>query len=244
LINSFAIESHQSLEKDIRLRLRLSLPKIQKNLRLVFEDETNDNTLYDSTKLTNERLEDKNYYLRLEYFKYIKKNLNMAVSGGLKISDGNFVPYLNLRSRYSLHDKEKLSSELYNRLRYYTDGEIDNAFEFNSEYAFSDTVNLYFRNQLSYSNKDDLQTVINDFSWIKTLNEKEQVGAGFGVVSKLKNFKNPSVDYTHFYTLFHHIFYKDWMYYQVAPSVLWRESNDFKISYRYMMNLGVIFSND
>lgn len=60
LIHSFAMENRQSFEKDIRLRLRLNLPKIQKNLRLVFEDETEDNTLYDSTKLTNQHLNEKN----------------------------------------------------------------------------------------------------------------------------------------------------------------------------------------
>jgi hypothetical protein len=244
LISSFAIESKQSFEKDIRLRLRLSLPKIQKNLRLVFEDETNDNTLYDSTKLTNEHLENKNYYLRLEYFKYVQKSLNMAVGGGLRMRDGYLVPYLNIRSRYSLYDDKRLSSEFYNRFRYYTTGEIENAFEFNNEYLYSDSVNLFFRNQLSYSNKDDLQTVINDFSLLKRVNQKEKVGVGIGLVSNLKNFKEPNVDYSHLHFLFHHTFYKDWMYYQVVPSLLWRESNNFKTSYRYMMNLGIIFSKN
>ncbi len=244
VINSFAIENGQSFEKDLRLRLRLSLPKIQKNLRLVFEDETNDNTLYDSTKLTNERLEEKNYYLRLEYFKYVKKSLNMAFAGGVRIRDAHLVPYLNMRSRYNLYDKEKVNSEFYNRFRYYTDGEIENTFEFNTKYKIDDSLDFFWRNQLSYSNKEEFQTVINDVSWIKTLNEKEQVGAGFGIVSRLKNFKKPNSDYIHFHVLFHHIFYKDWMYYQVAPSILWRESNNFQTSYRYMMNLGVIFKND
>jgi hypothetical protein len=244
IINSFAIESRQSFEKDLRIRIRLSLPKIQKNLRLVFEDETNDNTLYDSTRLTNEHLEEKNYYLRLEYFKYVQKKLNMAVAGGVKIRNSNLVPYLNIRSRYSLYDKGKFKSEFYNRFRYYTDSEIDNAFEFNSQYEFDDRLNIFWRNQLSYSNKEEFQTLINDLSWIRTLNKKEQVGAGVGLVSKLKNFKEPNIDYAHVHVLFHHVFYKGWMYYQVAPSILWRESNDFKTSYRYMMNFGLIFDND
>jgi hypothetical protein len=244
LINSFAIESHQGFEKDIRLRLRLSLPKIQKNLRLVFEDETNDNTLYDSTKLSNEHLEEKNYYLRLEYFKFVKKSLNMAFAGGVRIRDAHLVPYANIRSRYSLYDKGKLESELYNRFRYYTDGEIEDAFEFNSKYSINSSLEVFFRNQLSYSNKEEFQTLINDIAWIKTLNDKEQVGAGFGLVSRVKNFKKSDTDYVHFHVLFHHIFYKDWMYYQVAPSVLWRESNEFKTSYRYMMNFGILFNTD
>ena len=244
LINSFAIENHQNFEKDIRLRLRLSLPKIQKNLRLVFEDETHDNSLYDSTKLTNEHLETKKYYLRLEYLKVAKKKLNMAFAGGVRIRNSNLVPYLNIRSNYDLYKDEYTKSELYNRFRFYTDGEIEDAFEFNVKHKIDDKLNFFCRNQLSYSNKENSETLINDISWIKRLNEKEQVGLGFGVVSQLKNFKNPETDYIHLHALFHHVFYKDWMYYQVAPSILGRESNDFKISYRYMMNFGILFNRD
>ena len=241
LINSFAMENRQSFEKDIRLRLRLSLPKIQKNLRLIFEDESNDDTLYDSTKLTNQHLDDKKYYLSLEYFKFVKKKLNMAVAAGVRIRHSNLVPYLNLRSHYDVYQKNSINSELYNRLRYYSDGEVENAFEFNNKYTVDDAVDFFWRNQLSYSNKEEFQTLINDVSWMKTINYKEQVGIGFGVVSQLKNFKNLNVDYAHIHGLFHHIFYKNWIYYQIAPSLLWRKSNDFKISYRYMMNFGVLF---
>ena len=244
LINSFAIENRQGFEKEIRLRLRLSLPKIQKNLRLVLEDETNDDSSYDSTSLTNEHLETKRYYLRLEYFKFVKKKLNMAFAGGVRIRNSHLVPYANIRSRYNLYEKGKINSEVYNRFRYYTDGEVEDSFEFNTEYSISESFDLFFRNQLSYSNKEEFQVVINDVSWIKSLNDKKQVGAGFELVSKLENFKNARVDYIHFHALFHHMFYKDWIYYQVAPSVLWRESNDFKTSYRYMMNIGILFNID
>jgi hypothetical protein len=244
LINSFALENGQAFEKDIRLRLRLSLPKIQKNLHLVFEDETNDNTLYDSTKLTNEHLEEKNYYLRLEYFKYIQQSLNITFAGGLRIRDLHLVPYLNIRANYELYSRDKLESELYNRFRYYTDGEIEDTFEFNMDYSIDDSIDLFWKNQLSYSNKNLFQTIINDLSWIKSLNEREQVRAGVGIVSSLKNLKQPKSDYTHLHLLYHHLFYKDWIYYQIAPSILWRESNDFHHSYRYMINLGIIFKND
>jgi len=244
LINSFAIENYQSMEKDIRLRLRLNLPKIQKNLRLVFEDETSDNSLYDSTKLTNEHLEEKQYFLRLEYFKFVKKSLNMAFSGGLRIRNSHLIPYANIRSSYELYRKKNIESKFYNRLRYYTDGEIENIFEFNTKKSINDSVDFFWTNQLEYTNENELQTLINDITWRKILNKKEEVDIGFGIVSKLKNFKQSNIDYIHIHGLFHHIFYKDWLYYQVAPSILWRETNGFKSSYRYMMNIGLLFKSN
>jgi hypothetical protein len=244
ILSSFAIEEHQDMEKDFRLRLHLSLPKIQKNLHLVFEDESNDNILYDSTTLTDENIDQKRYYLRLEYFKFIKEKLNMVFAGGVRIRNSNLVPYANIRSRYSLYDEQNSSSELFNRFRYYTDGEIEDIFEYNTEYTLNTKWDIFWRNQLSYSNRDEFEVVTNDLFFLKTLNVREQVGVGVGMVTKLQNFKRPTVDYAHLHGLFHHLFYKSWMYYQVVPSILWRESNNFKTSYRYMMNFGVLFSND
>jgi len=244
IINSFAIENRLGLEKDLRLRLRLSLPKIQKNLRLVFEDETNDNSLYNSTKLTNQHIDEKRYYLRLEYLKFVKESLNIAFAGGVRIRNSHLIPYANVRSSYDLYKKKKVESKLYNRLRFYTDGEVEDIFEFNTKYDVSDSVDFYWRNQLSYSNSEEFQTLINDVTWIKNLNDKEEVGAGLGLVSNLTNFKTSDTDYIHLHVMFHHTFYKDWIYYQVAPSVLWRANNDFKTSYRYMMNFGFLFNTD
>lgn len=244
LSNSFAIENHQNIEKDIRLRLRLSLPRIQKNLHLIFEDETKDNSLYDGTRLSNERLEEKKYYLRLEYLKFVKEKLNIAFAGGVRIRHVNLIPYANIRFSYNLYDKESVNSSFYNRFRYYSDGVIEDTFEFDIKYSIDDLVDLFLRNELSYSNKYQFQTAINDISLIKNLNNEKQIGVGFGVVSELKNFKDPHIDYAHFHLLFHHMFYKDWIYYQVAPSLLWRESNEFKSSYRVMINFGILFDSD
>jgi hypothetical protein len=243
LSSSFAMETNQAFEKDVRFRLRLNLPKIQKNLRLIFEDENNDDSLYDRTTLNDEQLIDRSYYLRLEYFKMMKDKLNMVAGAGLRIRQGHLVPYFNLRSRYDIYNDKKIKSAFYNRFRFYTDGEIEDIFEFNSLYQINSFLHLIFRNQLSYSNKDDFETLYHDIVLTKKLHKKRQLSFGVGVSSYLKNFTNYKVEYYHFHTLYHHLFYKDWFYYQVAPSVLWREENRFDVSYRLMLNFGIFFKN-
>ena len=238
---SVAMEANQKFERDVRLRLRLSLPKIQKNLRLIFEDENNDNSLYDRTTLNDEKLIDKSYYLRVEYFKFIRKKFNLALGAGLRVRQGNLVPYVNLRSRYDLYKDNHIKSSFYNRLRFYSDGETEDILEFNNIYTFDASVYAILRNQLSYSNNKFYEIAYHDLSLIKELNEKRQLRVGMGIRSNLKNFKNYNIDYYHIHTLFHHLFYKKWLYYQVAPSVLWREENGFDISYRLMLNFGIYF---
>ncbi|MCK4440598.1 MAG: hypothetical protein KAU90_01240, partial [Sulfurovaceae bacterium] len=53
LKTSYAIENERKAEYALRLRLHLSLPKIQKYLRLIFEDTQSDDLLNDDTTLSN-----------------------------------------------------------------------------------------------------------------------------------------------------------------------------------------------
>jgi len=241
LSTSVAMEANQKFEKDMRLRLRLNLPKIQQNLRIIFEDENNDNTFYDRTTLNNEKLRDKSYYLRLEYLRLVKKKFNLGLGLGLRVRQGNLVPYLNFRSRFDVFKDETFKSVFRNRFRYYSDGEIEDIFEFNNLYIFDSSLYTILRNQLSYSNKDSYERAYHDLSLIKKLRDKKKLSVGMGVRSSLVNFKHYNVTYYHVHTLYHHLFYKNWLYYQVAPSTLWRESNNFKISYRLMLNFGILF---
>lgn len=238
---SIAMENNKKFEKDIRLRLRLNLPKIQRNLRLIFEDDNYNNEFYDRTTLNSEKLKDKSYYLRLDYFKFIKKKFNLSLGVGLRVRQGNLVPYLNFHSRYDIFENREFKSAFYNRLRYYSDGKIEDILEFNNRYIIDNSVYLLLGNKLSYSDRDSSQIAYHDLSLIREFSDKKELIVGFGVRSNLVNFKDYSVEYYHIHTLYHHTFYKKWLYYQLAPSILWRESNNFNTSYRMMINLGIIF---
>lgn len=54
-------------------------------------------------------MEDKRYYLRLEYFNYVKDTFNLQLGGGVRFRDGNLVPYLNINSKYTLYEKISIS---------------------------------------------------------------------------------------------------------------------------------------
>jgi len=238
---SIAMEGNQKFEKDVRLRLRLNLPKIQKNLRIIFEDDNYDNNLYDRTTLNNEKLRDKSYFLRLDYLKFVKKKFNLALGLGLRVRQRKLVPYLNFRSRYDIFKNEMFKSLFRNRFRYYSDGEIEDILEFKNLYIFDNSLYTTLQNKLSYSNKDSYETVYHDLSLIKELSDKKKLSVGIGIRSELVNFKHYNIAYYHVHTRYHYLFYKNWLYYQVAPSILWRESNNFDVSYRLMLNFGILF---
>lgn len=240
---SVAKESRLDLENDIRFRIRLNLPKIEKNLRVIFEDDSSDNLLYDGTTLNDQHLDSKEYYLRLEYLNYVKDTFNMRVGAGVKVRRQNLVPYLNVRSRYELYNEKKNKSELFNRFRYYTDGEIENNLEFNSLYTLKDDLYFVWSNRFYHTNTLPSETLANDITFVSLLDDKQHIRYGFGISSNVKDFESLNTDYYYLHSTFHHIFYRDWAYYEISPSILQREINDFETSYRLLINFGIHFKS-
>ncbi len=241
---SFAKEKYLNMEKDVRLRLRLNLPKIQKNLRLIFEDENSDDLLYDGTTLDNQKLKDKRYYLRLEYFSYVKDALNIRLGGGVRFRNGNIVPYLNINSKYELYNNSNHKSQLFNRFRYYSDDEIENNFEFNSLYTIDDDMYLTLNNNFYYSSENEFEILFDDLVFVYNFNKKQQTNFGLGISSNIEKFKKLKVEYYFLHSTFYHLFYKDWVYYEVSPSLLKRRVNDFKTSYRFLVHFGIHFKSE
>ena len=238
-----AKESHSKLEKDIRFHLRLNLPKIQKNLRLYFEDESSDDILYNGTSLNEEKLDNRRYYLRLELFKYVKNTFNVKLGGGARFRKSTLVPYFNIRANYELYSDNKITSQVYDRFRYYSDGEFENSLKVNSIYSMHDNLYIVLKNSFYYNKYSLYETLLNDLSWIRILNDKQQVSYGFGLSSHVDNFQDFKTDYYYMHSTFHHLFYKDWVYYEVSPSILKREINNFKTSYRLLFNFGIYFKS-
>ncbi|MCK4442454.1 MAG: hypothetical protein KAU90_10635, partial [Sulfurovaceae bacterium] len=78
LKTSYAIESGSKAEYALRLRLHLSLPKIQKHMRLIFEDTQSDDLLNDDTSLSNEKeVQNINYTLKVQVFDSMVKDFNI-----------------------------------------------------------------------------------------------------------------------------------------------------------------------
>jgi hypothetical protein len=236
-----AKETYGSLEKDVRFRIKVDLPKIKKHLRLIVEDEESDNLLYDNTRLNGDGLEDKQYHFRFEYFKFLGEKFRAKLGAGARIRSNMLVPYVNHDMNYDFIKEKKIESSLANRFRFYTDGELEDTLEFNSLYYFNEDFYGMFRNAFHYD-ESSLQTSFSMLSFLKIFSDKKQINWGVGSTNIYENFKHREVDNFQFYGSWHHIFYKDWAYYELAPSILKRELNDYKTSYRFLVSFGIYFN--
>ena len=236
-----AKETYSGREKDIRFRLRLDLPKIKKHLRLIVEDEDSDNLLNDNTRLNDERVQEKQYHLRFEYFKFLTDKFKAKPGGGVRIRSNHLVPYFNYDMSYDFIKTDKMESRLANRFRFYTDGELEDTFEFNSLYNFNETFYAVFRNAIRYD-ESPIQTSFSTIAFFTSFAKNKYINWGIGSTNVFENFNHREVDNFQLYSSWYHIFYKDWAYYEVSPSILKRTSNDYKTSYRLLLSFGIYFN--
>jgi len=244
LKSSFAFETQRSSEYAIRLRLRLNLPKIQKKLRVVFEDSDSDDEFYDSTKLDNDRhLDDKKYYLRVEYFNYIWKKLNFSMSGGVRFKKLNINPFANLKVKYSIDSLDGNDRVVSNRFRYYINENIENVLSYSIFYPIEESIYCTIGHRIRYRSWQDYQQVSNTASCVKNIEDKRYLSVGISLLSQLEN-SELNLQYPKIYWRYRGKIYKEWIYYELTPSILWRRENSYEESYRFMLNIGMIFKKD
>jgi hypothetical protein len=240
LKTSFAIEKGKKSEYSMRLKVRLNLPKIQERLRLIFEDEDSDNIFYDSTTLDNQyKVEDKNYFLRLDFFNEVIRKIDLTTGIGVKFREFHLYPYLNFKVKYILNNRK--NTVINNRFRIYSDGRYEDIINLNKMEYYSDSVYIFYRNFFRYRDWTETNSIINSLSVTKILTDKKKLTLGIALKSEFTPLKS-YIKHRQLYMAYREKFYKNWLYYELSPSIIWREENDFEPSYRFMLNIGISFS--
>ena len=244
---SIAKESRLDLEEDIRFRVRVNLPKVQKHLKLYIEDEDSDDILYNETQLQQDKLQDnmqnKRYYVRLEFLKFKIKGLKNRLSGGVRIRSHTLVPYANYHINYKIYEDKEFKSNISNNFRLYTDGGLEEYLSLNTIYSFNDLLKGVWRNIFRYD-ESPTEVFDSDYSFLYKIDKTKEVSVGIGVTDTIKNFGRSKIDNVNLHSSFFHLFHKDWMYYEVSTYLLKREVNDYENSYRVFLNFGIYFNTN
>ena len=146
-------------------------------------------------------------------------------------------PYFNLKARYILEDKNAVAS---NRFRLYSNGDFEDTLNLNKMQYFSSSVYLFYRNFFRYRSWTYNTSIVNSISATKILSNKKEFSLGVSLTSELEILKS-YIRYEQLYIAYRDLLYKNWVYYELSPSILWREENDYERSYRFMFNIGVKF---
>ena len=241
LKTSFAVENTQDVDYAIRLKLRLDLPKIEKEFRLIFEDADSDDQLYDGTALNNDyHLEEREYYLRVDYLKLIKKKLHLRGGPGIRFRKSTLHPYINIKSKYYQYDTKESKVILSDRFRVYIDGDYENILAAYRFLELDESVYFTFTNTLRYRSWNEGQKIATHFTFTKSISEEKESSVGLSFINDLNNLSIHS-RYYQLHLSYRDKLYKDWMYYEIRPSILRRRENDFHPTFRLMLNVGMKF---
>jgi hypothetical protein len=83
----------------------------------------------------------------------------------------------------------------------------------------------------------------NSISITKNILYNKEMTVGLLLKSNFKEYKY-YFDYPQLYFGYRAPLHKRWLYYELNPSILWREENNYKPSFRFMFNIGVNFKRD
>ncbi len=241
LKTSFAVENTQDIDYGIRLKLRLDLPKIEKEFRLIFEDADSDDQLYDGTVLNNDyHLEDREYYLRVDYLKFIKKKLHLRGGPGIRFRKSTLHPYINIKSKYYQYDTKESKMIISDRFRVYIDGDYENILSTYRFLQLDESIYFTFTNTLRYRSWNEVQKIATHLTFTKSIAEEKESSVGLSFINDLNNLSIYS-RYYQFHVSYRDRLYKDWMYYEIRPSILRRGENGFDPTFRLMLNVGMKF---
>jgi len=244
LKTSYAIESERKVEYALRLRLHLSLPKIQKHLRLIFEDTQSDNLLNDGTSLVNEKhIQNINYTLKVEVSDNMIKDFNIKWLLGTRFRKSFLHPFMSMKAKRVLANDDMKTVVFNSRFRFFDDMNYEEVASINRMDKMKDNLYMVLENIFRYRSQTDNNELITRLTGRKLLGDKQELSTGMSIYSSFRHGRYDII-YPEVFTKYYSMFYKDWIYYEVSPAVLWRHEHNYRASLRVMFNLGVIFKKD
>ncbi len=164
----------------------------------------------------------------------------MNFTGGIKINNTRLDPYLGITLRKQFYLNEWRLT-LLNRFKYFTYLHVDNRFEVNMGYFINQSTKLQLLNSYRYRDEDKTHELTNIIRVHKLISEKKNIYADLNVY-RLKNIMQSfDISYYKVGFCYHKTFYKDWLYYEASPSLMFRVENEYKPSARIFLSLGIIF---
>lgn len=233
--NSFDYSKYENFNYNPTFSLRIKLPKLQERFSL--EIDNTDNTIEQNSNDSNEKLnyKDDNYNIGLIYNR-LSRGINLSFKTGVKLSTEPF--FFIKTSAYKQFEIDDQSSILFKdeiRLsdRYNLDNSfiINYAYMINENYTFSN-YNEYFINSIK---KDD--EIYNSLRLTNKINDKEYLNYVFSTTSNNIDSELEIKEYKLY--LSYRRYMKQWLYFDVVPSMAFQEVYNYKINPGIKFNLGL-----
>jgi hypothetical protein len=233
------LEDRYDSQFRFKFHASVKLPRTSKILKLSLENFNESDSIDDYGNHTGNN-NNNDYLLGLEYFSYDKNMAMMRFGAGIKTNNGNIDPYFSFTMRKYLYINE-WHLTLSEKLRYFLNIHVDNRIEANLGYFINSTTKFRLINSYRYKDEDSSHELTNILRIHKLLSNKKNIYADLNIYSFEDDKNKFDISYYKAGIHFYHRFYKNWIYYEVEPSLMFRIENAYKPTARIFLSIGVLF---
>lgn len=232
------METKQSPQFKFNIRANLDFPRTQKRLHLFIQDYKKRNTIDEvSGKNIEDSIDNTSFLLGLQYLTFA----NIRYKAGIRFHKITPDPFIGIGWE-NTHYFHKHWLYYGDELRYFLDRKIDNKLFANYQYKLSPIDLFSFENTYRYRQEPNEEHQI-----VHALKVYHSLGERSILIPRAEAYcffsKNSSYRLGYIYLGFDYedTFYRKWLFFRIAPAVLWRYENDFAPSYRLMFRFGITF---
>lgn len=237
-------ETYQPTRFRYNIKAYVNLPRTFDKLRLVVEDYRTDDSIDGGAQGNLRDAVDENQYtIGLQYLGYTSEYANVNFTGGLRFSKYRPDPFLSMRMRRSIYLPAQWELWLYNDLRYFVYRKLDNRSELRLGRVVNEVIRFEWFNSYRYQQTSHQSELISGLTLTQLRPRKMGYRYSASIYCADNDTQNFRLEYYNLSIFFRHMVYKNWIYYEVGPSLLWRYQNNFKPSTRLAFNFGIIFGD-
>jgi len=231
------------LSFDPVFKFKLDLPTVKKRLKLVVESHTPEQETLSETNLDSSlQDEDPAISTATGAFQYVfgsPKHWKRSTSIGVKLNhEPN--PFWRLRMKRGWDLEHDWHFKTFQSLYYFH----DDSWGETTQFMFEKPIHSYFfasKSEARWRHSERLMEYAQVFSIKKKLSAIRAIKYELGLLSE----NQPNVIVTDYYfkTTYRRLLYKDWLFYEVSPELLFPREDSFKANPSILMRFEVKFSN-
>ncbi|MRI58766.1 MAG: hypothetical protein C6H99_04570 [Epsilonproteobacteria bacterium] len=234
-------ETYQPTLFRFNVRANIELPRTQKKLHLFLQDFEKSNSI-DKTYAKNieDSIQNTSYLFGLQYL----TRSNIAYRAGLRFRKVTPDPFLSARWSKTHYFKD---SWIYfgDKLYYYVRHKWDNTLFAHYQYKLNDQALFSLENSYRYEKRPNEEN-----QYVHALKLYLSRGRYELLVPRAEIYLHSNNDSSyklHYYFAgfsYRNVFFRNWLFYEIAPAVLWRIENNFRPSYRLGVSVGITFEKN
>jgi hypothetical protein len=243
----FGFNSEGRFSNDFDFALSLNLPRFQDKVKVTLEKVNKYKSLINSNESflskSDESKIDDSYNLALQFSQWKGKKSSLYFTGGVRFNSKFLLePYIGVITGYNIKSTDKIAFNIKNTLRYYLAGEIKDNISTQYLYNYKDDMLIGWLGNIEYTNQSDEQTLTSEFIWQRVPNKDMFYRVGFVADAKLRHFQHFKKNDFYLYYKYHNKYRgKDWLFYELTPSVEWRKEDNYHTSFGLKFKVGATF---